>query len=263
MKLIGIFLVLSVPFAASVIIDCEFTSESSSESSSDNCLLRSDPNITERSTVVTAATEKHEDLMNHANVTRFWSLDSNHTINYMPRLSNVFPNLERIRIQSNHLKEIRQADLQPYPKLKQLNLENNDIEIIEPDLFKFNPLLQRITLRNNKIKRVDPKVFDHLKHLANLDMINTCVSESAGNPTEVKNLITKIQQQCSDVIPPTNIPPSDQANSTNKNANETSKVNQEITTTAPKNGNIMTTKLHLVMKYSILLMFIYAIFKSQ
>jgi hypothetical protein len=197
MKLIGIILVLSVPFAASVVIDCRF---GMGYITPYQCSLISDPSITERDTVVTAANGDHEDSMNHASVTAFLSHSSTNTINYIPRgLNDLFPNLIYIAMQSIHLKEIRQADLQWYTELTNLHLGFNDIEIIEPDLFKYNPQLQTIDLSDNKIKQVDPNVFDHLNQLNNLYMgKNKCVNRNAYGRAEVLALITKIKSQCNE-----------------------------------------------------------------
>jgi Leucine-rich repeat (LRR) protein len=199
MKLIGIIFVLSVPFAASLVIDCEFTSELFTGYF---CTLIKDPIIIERDTVVTAAYGNHENSKNHVSVTSFMSWNLSYTMNFMPGgLNDAFPNLERIYIQNNHLKEIRRTDLQPFPMLTHLYLGHNDIETIEPDLFKHNPQLQVIDVEYNKIKRVHPNVFDHLNQLRFLYMDkNTCANErGADGRAEVLRLITKIKDQCNDV----------------------------------------------------------------
>jgi hypothetical protein len=204
MKLTGIILVLSVPFAASLVIDCEFKNmewDGFFWGNLYSCRLRSDPSITERGTVVTAATGNHESSKNHASVTAFrLEQQSAYTINYMPRgLNNVFPNLIAIGIHYGHMKEIRQADLQSYPNLKELDLFYNEIETIEQDLFKYNPQLQYISLQSNRIQRVHPKVFEQLNQLRRLNMAhNFCVSGSAFayNREEVLQLISKINDYC-------------------------------------------------------------------
>jgi Leucine-rich repeat (LRR) protein len=197
MMLFGLFLVLSVPLAFSVVIDCEFKHDS--WACVDNvywCKLISDPSITERDTVVTAATGSHERLMNHATVTGFYG--SGKTINFMPRgLNEMFPNLIIIRIVRSKLKVIRQADLQWFPELKYLDLNSNDIKTIEQDLFKYNPLLLVIYIEYNKISRVHPNVFDHLNQLINLDMTNNvCVSAHRINRASVLELIANIKHKC-------------------------------------------------------------------
>jgi Leucine-rich repeat (LRR) protein len=197
MKLMGIILVLSVPLAASLVIDCEFTSELFTGYF---CTLIKDPMIAERDTFVTAAYGNHENSKNDTSVTSFMSWNSSYTMNFMPRLNDVFPNLDRIYIQNNHLKEIRQTDLQSFPMLTHLYLGHNDIETIERDLFKHNPQLQVIDVEYNKIKRVHPNVFDHLNQLRFLYMDkNTCANERADGRAEVLQLITKIKEQCNDV----------------------------------------------------------------
>jgi Leucine-rich repeat (LRR) protein len=197
MKLFWLILVLSVSFAASVVIDCEFISWFSTDY---QCFLIKDPMITERGTVVTEATGRHLDSRNHSSVTAFWSRNSSYTVNYMPRgLNDVFPNLDAITIKNSHLKEIRQTDLQPFSKLKVLDLDKNDIETIERDLFKFNLQLQVIFLTDNKIRRVHPNVFDHLNKLRYLDMgYNACVNEYAADRAGVLELITKIKEHCNE-----------------------------------------------------------------
>jgi hypothetical protein len=196
MKMFVLIFVLSVPLAAGVVIDCVFRSGNWALGDFYTCNLKSEPSITERGVVVTAATG-NVDFMNHTRVAAFWS--SSKTINFMPRLDSVFPNLVAIAIVHNHLTEIRQTDLQPYPKLKTLNFYGNDIETIEIDLFKFNPHLQDINLLDNKIRRVHPNVFDHLNDLRALNMEdNSCVT--TGNEKDrpaVLELITKIKEQCS------------------------------------------------------------------
>jgi hypothetical protein len=138
-----------------------------------------------------------------------------------------------------------------------------------------------INLRDNKIKRVHPNVFDHLNELRILDINNNvCVAGNENNQTAVPELITKIKEQCNDIIPRTSkiqknvTKASDQAKSQNENIKslkeEALKIQEpnstivNITTeSSAKNDNTMTKKLHLVKKYSILLMFIYSIFTSQ
>jgi outer membrane murein-binding lipoprotein Lpp len=204
MKLFGLILVLSVPLVFSVVIDCKF--KSGDWVRVDNvyyCMLRSDPSITERGTIITAATGSHLNSMNHASVTGFYTTDSSYTINFMPRgLIDVFPSLIAISIKSSHLKEIRRADLQPFPKLKYLDLANNDIKTIERDLFKYNPLLLLIYLENNKINRVHPNVFDNLNQLSSLDVRNnTCVTTGyRADRAGVLQLVASIKSQCSSNI---------------------------------------------------------------
>jgi hypothetical protein len=246
MKLIGIILVLSVSFAASLVIDCTFTK---GHVVYYYCELKSDPSIAERDMVVTSAYGEHKESMKHINVTSFMSLNSSYTINYMPRLNDLFPNLDRIVIQYNHLKEIRQTDLQPFSKLTHLFLAFNDIETIEPDLFMYNPQMEVIELQNNKITRVDPNVFDQLNQLLQLNVNNnTCVDGFTGYHAEVRTLTTKIKKQCNVV----NLLP---------NENKQDKIDK--TAIALKNGNTMTKKLHYVMNYSIALMVITSILNCQ
>jgi hypothetical protein len=199
MKLFVLFLVLSVPLASSVNIDCEFKHDSWARVENVYwCKIISDPSITERDTVVTAATGSHERLMNQASVTGFEADNSSYTINFMPRgLNEMFPNLIIIRIVRSKLKVIRQADLQPFPELKYLDLNSNDIKTIERDLFKYNPLLLVIYIEYNKINRVHPNVFDHLNQLINLDMTNNiCVYAHRTNRASVLELIENIKHQC-------------------------------------------------------------------
>jgi hypothetical protein len=258
MKLIGIILVLSVPFAASIVIECKYTIWTNKQ-----CNLIKDPNITERDTVVTIATGNDENSMNHANVTVFFSRND-YTINYMPRgLNDLFPNLVTIWIQNCHLKEIRQTDLQPFRKLRKLYLNKNDIETIERDLFKYNPKMQRIGLSDNKITRVDPNVFDHLNELRRLGMYgNKCADGYANNRTQILKFISKVTEQCTiknwmKKIKQEVTKISDQVESQNENIKS---LEDEF---ASKNGNTMTKKLHYAMKCSIVLMFITSILASQ
>jgi hypothetical protein len=199
MKLFGLILVLSVPLASSVVINCEFKSESwGAVGNVYWCKLMSDLSITERGTVVTAATGSHLNSMNHAIVTAFYTTNSAYTINFMPRgLIDVFPSLIAINFIRSHLKEIRKADLQPFPKLKYLNLAYNDINNIEQDLFKYNPQLLLIYLEYNKINRVHPNVFDGLNQLERLDMTdNTCATGFKSDRASVLQLVAIIKSQC-------------------------------------------------------------------
>jgi hypothetical protein len=196
MKLAWSILLLSVSFASSIVIDCQFKIRKlSGVGAVHYCDINSNSNlsITERDTVVTAVTGT---ILNE-NVMGFWSSSSSSTINYMPRLNDVFPNLVVILVHSARMREIRQSDLQPYPELKYLALYANLIETLEKDLFKYNPQLLNIDLQVNRIKRVHPSVFEQLNKLEYLGMAaNECVKETAHNRTDVLHLITKIKSHC-------------------------------------------------------------------
>lgn len=116
---------------------------------------------------------------------------------YLPTgIETFFPNLIGLSVEQ-HLKEIKQNDLEPFPQLKHLWLARNQLEVIEKDLFKFNTELVYISLRQNFIKEIDSNVFDNLKSLLILELDrNDCINDNAVGRNAVTRLIQQSKESC-------------------------------------------------------------------
>ncbi|KAG5668338.1 hypothetical protein PVAND_016281 [Polypedilum vanderplanki] len=193
------FLLLLIPFASSVVINCKFENSGNFQviGSVYQCNLNIDPSITSTNTVITSANGTHyNSSMNHENVQGFYSRSK--IIHYIPYgLSKIFPNLILMCIRYERIKEIHQKDLEQYSKLRNFDLEGNDIEYLEKDLFKFNTQLQVIWLKNNKISQIYPTVFDHLNQLEYLHFgENQCLNKYKKDRTGVLELIKEVKEKC-------------------------------------------------------------------
>jgi hypothetical protein len=199
MKYFSFILLISIPLASSVILDCKFEDSVWDVMFGQmySCRLISNPAITDPGMVVTAVNGNHVDSMSNANVTGLRTVQLN-VVNYMPLgISHLLPNLDSIIIESSHLQELRQSDLQQFPKLKYLNIYINDIKTLERDLFKFNPMLAFIRLYSNKIMQVHPTAFDNLNNLAYLDLNdNVCITGDADTGQKIVILIQQMKDQC-------------------------------------------------------------------
>lgn len=124
----------------------------------------------------------------------------NQTVNFLPfGFSNCFINLISLNIENSKLVKIRQENLKEFQNLKFLLLPGNLIEIIEKDLFELNPNVIYINLKENLLKIIDTSAFAVLKELEFLNLQNnTCIDVSINETNDFKELITNINENCSE-----------------------------------------------------------------
>jgi Leucine-rich repeat (LRR) protein len=84
-------------------------------------------------------------------------LSSNKLTQWSSTINNIFPSLEILELDRNHLSLISSLNS---PKLKQLNLDENYLGTkIEKNIFSNLPLLERLQLRDNQIEFIDINAF--------------------------------------------------------------------------------------------------------
>lgn len=84
-------------------------------------------------------------------------LSSNKLTQWSSTMNNIFPSLEILELDRNHLSSISSLNA---PKLKQLNLDGNYLgNQIDKKIFSNLPNLERIQLRDNQIDMIDPNAF--------------------------------------------------------------------------------------------------------
>ena len=84
-------------------------------------------------------------------------LSSNRLIQWSSLINNIFPSLEILELDRNHLSIISSLNA---PKLKQLNLNENYLgRNIDKTIFSNLPLLERLHLRDNQIEFIDNNAF--------------------------------------------------------------------------------------------------------
>ena len=84
-------------------------------------------------------------------------LSSNKLTQWSSTINNIFPSLEILELDRNHLSSISAFNA---PKLKQLNLDGNYLgNQIDRKIFANLPNLERLQLRDNQIERIDLNAF--------------------------------------------------------------------------------------------------------
>ncbi|CAF0867763.1 unnamed protein product [Adineta steineri] len=84
-------------------------------------------------------------------------LSSNKLTQWSSTINNIFPSLEILELDRNHLSLISSLNA---PKLKQLNLDGNFLgNQIDKKIFSNLPILERLQLRDNQIKIIDMNAF--------------------------------------------------------------------------------------------------------
>ena len=84
-------------------------------------------------------------------------LSSNRLIQWSSLINNIFPSLEILELDRNHLSIISSLNA---PKLKQLNLNENYLgRNIDKTILSNLPLLERLHLRDNQIEFIDNNAF--------------------------------------------------------------------------------------------------------
>lgn len=110
-------------------------------------------------------------------------LSSNKLTKLSFRIKNIFPSLEILELDRNHLSLISSLNA---PKLKQLNLDGNYLgKKIDKKLFSMLPSLEKLHLRDNQIEFIDHNAFQHTR-LQFLDLKN--------NSLKVFPLLAKINE---------------------------------------------------------------------
>ncbi|CAF3716867.1 unnamed protein product [Adineta steineri] len=100
-------------------------------------------------------------------------LSSNKLTQWSSTINNIFPSLEILELDRNHLSLISSLNA---PKLKQLNLDGNFLgNQIDKKIFSNLPILERLQLRDNQIKNIDMNAFRNTR-LQSLDLTNNSLT---------------------------------------------------------------------------------------
>lgn len=119
------------------------------------------------------------------------------TLEQLPKLDNVFPDLVSILWTFGNLKSISAEDLKPFPRLVVLILNDNQITSLEADLFVHTRKLILVELRDNKIKHIGPDVFTGLDKLTKVDLLrNKCIDIEAVQDDELTRLRDDLKTSC-------------------------------------------------------------------
>lgn len=106
---------------------------------------------------VSAFKGQHKPEKNNNSVKALWI--HNTRVHYMPRnLTQIFPNLIYLAVESCELKRISAEDMIGLEKLEDFNLHDNHIETLPVDLFKNMINLKEVSFNGNLIQEFDTEV---------------------------------------------------------------------------------------------------------
>jgi len=162
------------------------------------CFVVNNPNIlAEESAQINGFNGTHEGSKSNDDVNSFYA--NYKTIQFFPKMLNIFKNLKMISIISCELKEIHQSDLKVFNNLVYIDLSCNQIDVIEEELFKFNLFLELLEFGKNKIIHIDPNVFDHLSRLRSFGFFGVpCVNQNIDDSMEqVQEVLKIVKSNCS------------------------------------------------------------------
>lgn len=193
--------ILMTCVAMGVKIDCEFgmISHSRSSSSVDTycCTIRdmdvnNDNDIVENNVM---EMQHHLGGMTNNDV-KGLIIEHQKVINVPDGISQIFPNLEFIRIIHSGVKTISVDDFKGLAKLRELDFSNNEIEELEDGIFTDNELLEMISFKSNEIKIISRNVFKNLEKLHQILLNgNECIDNDwTENFDEMRQ---QISDQCS------------------------------------------------------------------
>lgn len=120
------------------------------------------------------------------------------TVHFIPQgIAELFPNIEVISIVNSNLKSIEQSDLKPFTELTEIYLYGNKLEKLDSDLFESNPNIIHIDFSSNQLKFVGKNILKPLTKLEYADFEgNSCINKVAGNRSEVEELISESEYEC-------------------------------------------------------------------
>lgn len=100
-------------------------------------------------------------------------LSSNRLTQWSSTMNNIFPSLEILELDRNHLSAIASFNA---PKLKQLNLDGNHLgQQLDRKIFANVPVLERLQLRDNQIETIDTQAFRNTR----LQSLGNCANLSS------------------------------------------------------------------------------------
>jgi len=90
----------------------------------------------------------------------------NCSLDVVPKgLTQIFPNLKILSINSSELNKLSKEDLSEYKKIEGFLCENNKLEFLPGDLFDGFENLEWISFFKNKLKAIEPNIIDGLSKL--------------------------------------------------------------------------------------------------
>jgi hypothetical protein len=116
------------------------------------------------------------------------------TLQHLPEnLSQIFPKLEHISIESAEFREILQTDLEPFgDNLRTLSLTKTKLESLPADLFKANEMVGHLYIESDVFKHINKSMFDAIPRLYFLGVKFPGFSSQAFNDAKIKNTISNL-----------------------------------------------------------------------
>lgn len=182
-----------ISFISALRINCDYVAVKNLISTCKTSDLEvSNPNET-----VTSMSGTLPGVLDYAKVTSF-EIKSSPALEFLPRdIQKFFPNLEKISISNTGLKIITSDNLRNFTKLKSLILRNNKLNELDYELLKFNPNIEEIDLSGNDLKYLGKNILKPLESLKKFDISNNiCANETANNPSEIRKLKIKLNENC-------------------------------------------------------------------
>lgn len=125
---------------------------------------------------------------------------SNFKIYQIPKnISQFFPNLKTLTMNSCSVKSISKHDLMGLKHLQQLNLTGNLLTNLPNNLFETTPNLESVSFYSNRIELIGPNIFDSMKHLKYVNLkMNTNIDECCkfNSVTTLDDLKKIIREEC-------------------------------------------------------------------
>lgn len=117
-------------------------------------------------------------------------------VNFMPSFTDLLAQrLERLCVDSCHLKVITKEDLQQFPNLKDVSVASNDLEWLDGDLFEFNPRLEIVSFYKNKLTFIAANLLDSLINIKEADFYANYCIDSHEDLSQLKEIF---QNRCKD-----------------------------------------------------------------
>jgi hypothetical protein len=200
MKLLTLFLIISITQPIhSFNLDCAFQTSASYWVIGRVYECLSTPPNDPTDKTVTSITGSHLFYHDHSDV-QLLSFDGNTTLSFVPRGALKFlPSLIAIRIWRTEIDVLRGDEFEEMPQLQWLSFHASTLHTVSGYLFSSTPSVTFVNFQNNRIQRVGYDLFTPLdnEQLVRVDFaVNSCISQTAGNPTAMATLIVNLRERC-------------------------------------------------------------------